>query len=213
VVELETSDGLTLAADCLPAPTCGAPALVLLHMIPPTWDRSSWPQDFRQRLVDAGLTVLVLDRRGAGASEGDPQDAYEGPDGWRDVEAAAVRLRADGWGDLSILGASNGTTSLLDYTVWAPAQDLPEPVSVGFMTGGAYTENQHPMSALPPIPAIFTYSTEERAWSEAQRALDPGDWIFHEYPEGDHGTRMFDAAPQVSDDLLAFFAPGTRRRR
>lgn len=59
--------------------------------------------------------------------------------------------------------------------------------------------------------AVFTYSTAERAWSEDQRPLDPGTWVFQEYAEGDHGTRMFDAAPEVADDLLAFYGPFVAR--
>ena len=75
------------------------------------------------------------------------------------------------------------------------------------MTGGTYTENNSPMASLPKVPAVFTYSTDERDWSEAQRALDPGSWSFHEYPDGAHGTGMFEAVPAVTDDLAAFFAP------
>jgi hypothetical protein len=95
---------------------------------------------------------------------------------------------------------------MVDYAVWARGEGAPVPVALGFLTGGAYTEAQTPMARLPAMPAVFTYSTAERAWSEAQRALDPGSWRFLEYPEGDHGTRMFTAEPQVSDDLIGFVA-------
>jgi len=57
------------------------------------------------------------------------------------------------------------------------------------------------------MPAAFTFSTLESGWSQAQAGLDPGTWSLLEYLEGDHGTRMFDAAPEVTDDLVAFFAP------
>jgi hypothetical protein len=73
------------------------------------------------------------------------------------------------------------------------------------MTGGTYTETNTSMTEVPTVPAVFTFSTEERAWSVDQQPLDPGTWSFLEYPDGDHGTRMFDAAPEVSDDLVAFF--------
>lgn len=204
VVTLETRDGLTLEADYLPTATAG-PGIVLLHMIPPGNDRSNWPGSFRQRLFEAGFSVLALDRRGAGGSEGVAEDAYTGPLGRNDVEAAVGKLVADGYGPIALLGASNGTTSMIDYAVWAPTEGLPEPVALGFMTGGTYTEAQNPMSAVPAVPAIFTTSTAERAWSEAQRPLDPGSWQFHEYPDGAHGTGMFEAAPVVGDDLLAFY--------
>jgi hypothetical protein len=155
--------------------------------------------------------VLVVDRRGAGGSEGEPVDAYEGPKGRNDVEACVVRLTEDGYGPISLIGASNGTTSMVDYAIWAPSQALPAPVALGFMTGGTYTENNNPMADLPQLPAVFTFSTAERDWSEAQRPLDPGSWIFHEYADGDHGTRMFTADPTVTDDLVTFFGPFAAR--
>lgn len=206
VITLEARDGTKLEADYYPQSE-PSPALVLLHMIPPSNDRSTWPTSFIDAMFDLGFTVLVVDRRGAGGSEGDPVDAYNGPKGRTDVEACAVRLTDDGYGPLSIIGASNGTTSMIDYAIWAPSQGLPEPVALGFMTGGTYTETNEVMEDLPQIPSVFTFSTAERAWSEDQRPLDPGTWSWLEYPEGDHGTRMFDADPTVTDDLTAFFAP------
>lgn len=210
VITLEARDGTTLEADYYPQPE-PSPGMVLLHMVPPSNDRTNWPSDFVQRMYDLGYSLLVVDRRGAGGSEGDPAEAYEGPKGRTDVEACAVRLTADGYGPLAIVGASNGTTSMVDYAIWAPSQGLPAPVALGFMTGGAYTENNEAMTDLPAIPAVFTYSTAERDWSEAQRPLDPGTWTFLEYADGDHGTRMFDAVPTVTDDLASFFAPFAAR--
>ena len=46
----------------------------------------------------------------------------------------------------------------------------------------------------------------EAAWSIDQMTLDPGSWLFLEYSGGDHGTRMFDAAPDVGDEIVAFLA-------
>ncbi len=206
VVSLTTRDGVALEADWYDVGVDGGPAFVLLHMIPPGNDRSNWPVAFVDRLAGQGWSVLVLDRRGAGASDGVAEEAYEGPNGKLDVEAAALYLQDQGAGDLAIIGGSNGTTSLLDYAAWAAGEGLPQPVAVGLMTGGSYTENQNPMSALPAVPAVFTYSTAERDWSEAQRPLDPGSWSFLEYDGGDHGTRMFDAKPKVKGDLVDFFA-------
>jgi pimeloyl-ACP methyl ester carboxylesterase len=206
VITLTTRDEVQLEADYYPQPSQDAPGIVLLHMVPPSNDRSNWPIPFRMALYDAGFSVLVVDRRGAGGSGGEATDAYEGPKGKNDVEACALRLADDGYGDLYLLGASNGTTSMLDYTVWAPGEALPVPLGLGFMTGGTYTENQNEVSELPEaLPAVFTYSTEERAWSADQQALGRAAWVFHEYADGDHGTRMFEAAPEVESDLLAFF--------
>ena len=55
------------------------------------------------------------------------------------------------------------------------------------------------------LPAVFTFSTEERAWSAALKDVSP-KWVFHEYPGGEHGTKMFEAKPQVERDLLRALA-------
>ncbi|MCB9745806.1 MAG: hypothetical protein H6740_24740 [Alphaproteobacteria bacterium] len=207
VITLTTRDGVELVADYLPAEAEGAPAVVLLHMIPPNWDRTTWPEDFRQALYAQGWSVLVVDRRGAGDSGGEAVDAYVGEKGRYDVEACALELAEDGAGPLAIIGASNGTTSMLDYAVWAAGEGLPEPVALGFMTGGTYTEAQTRMSELGEVPAVFTYSTDERAWSIAQQAhAAAGGWAFLEYADGAHGTHMFTAAPGVKDDLVSWLS-------
>ncbi|MCP4807842.1 MAG: alpha/beta fold hydrolase [Proteobacteria bacterium] len=207
VVELETRDEVTLVADYYPLDVEGGPAVVLLHMTPAGgWNRTDWPSEFIEALNTGGMTVLNVDRRGSGDSEGRGADAFQGEKGRYDVEAAAVRLRDDGYGDLIIIGASNGTTSLLDYSAWAASESLPVPKAAVFMTGGPYTETQTEMSELPTMPVQFTYSTAERDWSEDQRALDPGTWLFSEYADGDHGTKMFEAEPTVTQDITGFLA-------
>ncbi|MBX2800326.1 MAG: alpha/beta hydrolase [Myxococcales bacterium] len=206
VVQLQTRDEVTLEADFYDAGVDGSPAFVLLHMIPPGNDRTNWPTDFMELLVDNGWSALAVDRRGAGGSDGVASEAYTGPNGKFDVEAAVSFLSDRGATDLVLIGASNGTTSLLDYAVWAGGEGLPEPVAVGFMTGGNYTENQNAMKTLPQIPAVFTYSTAESAWSDAQKPLDPGSWSFLEYANGSHGTRMFGDKPDVRTDLVDFFS-------
>ncbi|MCB9777003.1 MAG: hypothetical protein H6742_00395 [Alphaproteobacteria bacterium] len=203
VLSLDTRDGVTLQAD-LYAGAGGAPAVLLLHMNPSGgWSRVDWPGDFLQRLVDQGFWVLALDRRGAGASGGVAEDAYQGEKGRYDVEAAAILLDGRGAGDLLVVAASNGTTSMVDYAVWAGGEGLPEPVGLGFLTGGSYTENQTAMEDLPAVPAFFTYSTAERAWSVDQEPLDPGSWSFREYEDGAHGTHMFEAVDDFGADIEA----------
>ncbi len=205
VIQLEARDGVMLEADYYPSTTEGATAFVLLHMYAVYYDRTGWPLDFIETLTGHGWAVIVPDRRGAGNSEGDPEESWNGEKGKWDVEACVLRLQEDGYADLAIVGASNGTTSMIDYAVWAPEEGLPEPVLLGYMTGGTYTIANTWMSNVPAVPSVFTYSTDEAAWSEGQMDLDPGTWAFHEYPGGDHGTLMFSAAPEVADDLEMFF--------
>jgi len=205
VVSLSTEDGVSLEADYYPVDSEGAPGVILVHMIPPNATRADWPSGFIRQLGEAGMAVIAIDRRGAGGSGGNPVDAYEGELGKWDVRAAVDRLQADGYGEFAVVGASNGTTSTIDYAVWADAHGEPTPAAVGFLTGGTYTENQNAMSAVPELPAFFAYSTAEAAWSNNQKGSQSG-WDFFEYPNGDHGTRLFTSGDkaQFRDDLLAW---------
>ncbi|MCB9677249.1 MAG: alpha/beta fold hydrolase [Alphaproteobacteria bacterium] len=206
---LQTRDGIELEADIwLGEP--GANGVVLLHMIPPHWDRTSWPTSFVEMLSKQGWSLCVVDRRGSGKSGGAPTDAYQGEKGKYDVEACVKRLQAHGLGKLGIVGASNGTTSMLDYAVWAPGEGLPEPAVLGFMTGGPYTENQTGVVLVEHIPAVFTFSQAEREWSGGLKGVSP-KWTFHEYLTGDHGTKMFDVRPDVAHDLLRGLTKGFGR--
>jgi pimeloyl-ACP methyl ester carboxylesterase len=208
VLRLDARDGVKLEADYLPADREGAPSVLLLHMVPPSNTRADWPPSLRERFAARGWTVVAIDRRGAGGSEGDPVEAYTGEKGKFDVEPFARRVVDDGFGPLAILGASNGTTSMIDYAAWAPDVGLPEPVALGFLSGGSYTENQTWMSEVPAVPMSFLYPPDEAAWPDAQRELDPGSWSFKAYEGGAHGTRLFTSAvdAEVQADLEAFLA-------
>jgi len=213
-ITVQTRDGLDLVGDFYAASRAERPGLLLLHMNPVYYDRHGWPSDFIEALNTRDWAVLNLDRRGAGDSEGSPEDAFLGQDGRYDAEAG-VRYLLDTAGcdpdAIALLGASNGTTTALDYATWVPdEEDLPTPAAMVFMTGGVYTENNSHMSGLTPLPLLFTYSTDERDWSEQQRALDPGSWLFLEYADGDHGTQMFEAAPEVVGDIGEFLSAALR---
>ena len=206
VVVLETRDGVSLEADYYAAES-GEVGVVLLHMIPPNWDRTSWPSEFVTRFQKRGWQVLALDRRGAGNSGGVAIEAYEGEKGRYDVEAAEAYLRERGAEKMVLVAGSNGTTSALDFTLWSVEEEgLETPDALVLMTGGTYTENNNDFGALALGSVMFTYSTEERAWSVAQQEHDPGSWLFREYPQGAHGTLMFEAEPSVSEEIESFLA-------
>jgi pimeloyl-ACP methyl ester carboxylesterase len=206
LINLDTRDGETLEADFIAAFEADRPGVVLLHMNPESNDRTNWPVDFVNELAERNWGVIVPDRRGTGGSTGTASAAFLGDAGRYDVEACVNHLLENGARNISIVAASNGTTSALDYAVWGPTESLPAPLAMVFMTGGNYTENNTEMSALSIEHALFTYSTAEKAWSEMQTALDPGTWQFNEYSDGDHGTRMFDAVPEVSQEIEDWLA-------
>ncbi len=94
---------------------------------------------------------------------------------------------------IALVGASNGTTSVLDYTL-AHDSGLPDPVAVTWMSPGAYTEAQHPIAdhrdTLDGVPIQWLYPDNE-PYSEAFINGAPADWEFTERGSV-HGTQMFD---------------------
>ena len=213
VVTLTTDDGVTLEGDLYTSGALDAPGVVLLHMIPPNHDRTGYPVAFCEALAAQGYNVLNIDRRGAGASGGVAQDAYSGPNGKLDPHAAIQYLLEMPCPSdptrLAIVGASNGTTSALDFTLWSSSDEsAPTPTTLVYLTGGDYTENQNSISDnlefLSPIQSLFVYSTDEATWSVSFEATAPETWTFSEYLDGAHGTLMFDAIPSSMDDVRAF---------
>lgn len=215
VVELSTSDGLLLAADYQPAATQSRGAVVLLHMIPPSNDRTSYPPEVRAAIVEGDLSVLNVDRRGAGASEGIAQEAYEGPGGLLDVEAAirflvnpALPCPVDP-SAIAIVGASNGTTSVMDYAVGHDSS-LPDPAAMVWMSPGTYTESQNRIpesrDVLDQRPLLWMYPSSE-PYSTA--FIDDGAPAWRFVERGDaHGTRMFDGGTlqeETTTELVEWF--------
>ena len=215
VVQLTTSDDVELEADLYTTGMSNQPGAVLLHMIPPGNTRANYPSDFIVSLVNRGINVLNVDRRGAGASQGNPVEAYTGPNGKLDAVAAYHFLVdhecAIDRAKVAYVGASNGSTTALDLAVHASSDAAVEtPAALVFLTGGGYTENQNSIDGnraiLEPIPIDFVFSTAERDWSATFEAGAPATWRFDEYDPGAHGTSMFSAAPASIDAVADFIA-------
>ena len=205
-VRFDTEDGETLAADHHVSAEPDLGAVILFHMIPPSNDRKGYPKRVREALAELGLTVLNVDRRGAGGSTGDPVAAYEGEGARLDMEAAVRYLLSPESGcpvaesKLLLVGASNGTTAVHDYTA-AHGADLPDPAATAWLSPGDYTEEQNAItgSATERTPVLWLYPTNE----PYSGAFVGGavDWEFVERGEV-HGTRMFDGG-DLEDDTVA----------
>lgn len=220
LVTLLTEDDVSLVADFYNAGVASGPAAVLLHMLPPNHDRSNYSPAFINALLDRGISVLNVDRRGAGGSGGVAQEAYFGPNGKWDAKAAYDFLSnhdcAFDPSKFTFVGASNGTTTALDFAVHANATaELSTPSALVFLTGGTYTEAQNRINdhrpLLDTLPILFVYSTQESGWSAQFVAGEGPRWMFHEYADGDHGTFMFvrrpDAIARVADFMQAALTP------
>jgi pimeloyl-ACP methyl ester carboxylesterase len=206
VVQLSTGDGLTLVADYTPPPTEDAGLAVFFHMTPVSgFNRADWPASVRSAFAALGLGVLVVDRRGAGDSEGEAEEAFVGDGGRLDVEAAvraalastACTIDPD---RIALIGASNGTTSVFDYAV-AHADDLPDPARLAFLSPGTYTENQHDLTDGwdRDVPLLWLFPSNEPFSLDFVDGA-PGDWEFQERGFA-HGTRMFDGGDLEADTV------------
>lgn len=211
VVQFTTDDGLDLTGDLYLSGETGGASVVLLHMIPPANDRTNYPRSFIDALVTRCVTVLNIDRRGAGDSEGDPMEAYVGPNGALDAKGAIEFLLAHASTPdpmrTAVVGASNGTTTALDFTVFAEmARTVELPAAVVMLSGGSYTENQNLVGGGPlaMVPTLFAYPESERAWNESLMAGAPATWAFREYTPGAHGTGLFGANPASIVDVAVF---------
>ncbi|MBW2460593.1 MAG: hypothetical protein JRH11_03020, partial [Deltaproteobacteria bacterium] len=185
-VALTTDDGVSLEADFHSSGLAGGGAAILLHMIPPSNNRSNYPVDFIQRLTDRGIAVINTNRRGAVAADGvSAQDAYQGPTGWLDAKAAFDFIGAHACGfdttRIVLVGASNGTTTAFDFVAETAADPDRGARALVFLTGGGYTENQRQINdqraVLDPLPIRFVYSTAEAAWSQGFEAGAPSPWV------------------------------------
>ncbi len=207
VVHVTTEDGVELEGDYY-GNHAGAEAVLLLHMIPPTYDRTTWPLDFIETLRADGYAVLALDRRGAGNSGGVAKDAYEGPNGVLDAYAAVDLLTDRGATSVVVIGASNGTTTSIDYTLTAADHGRPEPRAMIWMSPGEWTENNHAVADLDYAPLLFVYPNSEKSWSEAiHGADDPTDrWEYMKCAGSSHGTMMFDTVDGLGASLRDWLA-------
>lgn len=212
-VRLTTDDGVTLEADLHRTAEIGGPVALLVHEIPPRYDRKRYPARFIDALLLRGVSVLNLDRRGAGGSGGVAREAYRGPKGWLDVKAARDFLasypcKLDA-ARLVCVGASNGTTSCLDYAARAELSALV------LLTGGRYTEAQHPLSTARALPALLVTSAAEAAWSRARAGKGaPPSWKLLEYRgpgRAGHGTGIFRARPESIEQVADFIAEAVKR--
>ncbi len=210
---LRTDDGVDLVADLYPTqnPT-GAPAVIFLHMIPPSNSKANYPVAFAEAFQNRGFTVLNLNRRGAPGSGGVANEAYTGPAGKLDAKAAYDYLTNEcGISGYSMIGASNGTTTITDFAIFAAeTASIQAPASLIYLSGGPYTESQNSISvtsASMPASAFFAYPSAEAAWNLGIETIAPAGWRFTEYAPGTHGTGLITSNPEITDALLNFLDP------
>jgi alpha-beta hydrolase superfamily lysophospholipase len=224
VVTFSTSDKVKLEADYWPAASANRGAVILFHMNPQAFNRSNFPQRIRKMFNTLDLTVLNVDRRGAngGGSGGNATEAFSGPKGRLDVQAAMTFLLDPtrqcpiNTNHIVLVGASNGSTSVLDYTLGRTDQGQPAPAAMIWLSPGTYTEAQYKISAnltaLKALPILMIHPTSE-PYSTQYKSTST-NWKVIEVPNGRHGTQNFDngtreaiQAPAMVDWLKSHAIP------
>ena len=206
-VNIDTVDGETLAATWYQVNEKPQGTAVLLHMIPPGNTRANYPSEFIDALNQRCLNVLNVDRRGAGGSSGDPVAAYTGPNGVHDAEAAvafASSRDSEFSGErLVLVGASNGSTTVLDYVAQGNTV-----AAVALLSPGTYTENQQRVlgSGLESVPTLFAFPDSEADWSLAFESSGGENWVWRQYDGGRHGTGLFASHPESITETADFLA-------
>ena len=209
---ITTEDGVDLIADVYMVGTPGSPGVVLLHMIPPNHSKANFPANFIEALTDLGINVINVNRRGAPGSDGVAMEAYTGPNGKWDARAGYDFLVDHPCGvpadQIVMVGASNGTTSAVDFSVWAAGDDAAQqPAGLVFLSPGGYTENQNGLQANMDTlghPILFNYPTSEAGYNNGVAGWAPDAWDFVEYNPGSHGTGMFATNAESVDETATW---------
>jgi hypothetical protein len=157
-IELETSDGLALDGWYVP-PRNGAAVIVFPGRRESTQSRA-------RMLIDHGYGVILLDRRGEGASEGAPNAFGWGGD--RDAAAAVDYLRSRPEVDddrIAGIGLSVGGEMMLDLAA-KPDDGLAAVISEGAGTRSWAEERETPDGNLLGAPSLITKTVAVSLFSD-----------------------------------------------
>ncbi len=212
-----TKDGVRIAglfySGCV-----GGPAALLLHMMPAT--KESWDR-FARRLAKSGFAVLAIDLRGHGESRqaGDGRrldyklfEDRDHQDKIKDVEAAAAWLaeRQAPLKRLVVVGASIGANLAIAYAAAHPGVAATAALSPGLDYRGVTTPDKVRKMA-PGQPLFLAASSEDELSFKTDRELAQlkPDAVVREYGGAGHGTSMFDARPELMEELAAWLEEKT----
>ena len=208
VVDLSAADGTKLKATFFSAGKPG-PGVLLLHQC--NQQRKGW-DGLATRLAAAGISVLTLDYRGYGESEGKaPKDLppAEGAkvlnEKWPgDVDVAYSYLVSQPGVDAHIVGAG-GASCGVNQAIHLAIRH-PEVKSLVLLSGNADREGRAFLSKSEKVPVLLSAADDDGGAVELMEWLyslstNPGS-KFVEYPNGGHGVDIF-AAHKELPELIA----------
>ena len=204
-VAINTEDGVTLDARLFAADP--RRLVVLLHAYP--GDQRDW-FEFARELHQRGISVLTLDFRGYGGSEGDQDGARAD----RDARAAVRFARERGYELVVVVGASMGGSAAIVAAASEPVDGLvalsaPERFR-GMDAGHAVIEGRYPLLI---VAARGDTSAEHAAAVFEERRRDDGRHVLLVEVRA-HGTALLTSTEgdRVRERLFAFFDEVWRSR-
>jgi uncharacterized protein len=190
---LTMPDGVRLAAD-LYRPEGDGPFAVLLEALPYRKDdlTAGYRPEYRRLAAEGGFVVCRVDLRGTGSSGGDATDEYPEIE-QQDLAEVIAWLAAQPWsnGRVGMFGTSySGFNSIQMACEQPPALHA---ICAIYATDDRYTDDVHfmggalraidlvdychymtPMSALPPVPAVYGDGWREE-WARRVESMEP--WL------------------------------------
>ena len=199
VVDLTAADGTKLKATFFPAGKAG-PGVLLLHQC--NLQRKGW-DGLATQLAAAGVSVLTLDYRGYGESEGKaPKDLppAEGAkvlnEKWPgDVDMAFAYLVSQPGVDAHAVGAG-GASCGVNLAIHL-AERHPEVKSLVLLSGNADREGRAFLIKSEKMPVLLSAARDDAGAVELMQwiyslSANPGSKLV-EYPDGGHGVYIFAA--------------------
>lgn len=205
-VTFRTADGWTIHGRFYPSARASR-AVVLLHQrggSSADWDEAA------RKLAKAGLAVLAIDQRGAGASLG-PQNGADAPwDTTRDIAGAVAWLQGKGFKatHVALAGASYGANNCAIYAAQTPGVPAIALVS----PGANYHGLRMPDALARYRGAVLVLTAREDAITgdgpQLVKRLKPSSDL-RIYPGAAHGTELFADQPASLDALVEFLKSKT----
>jgi dienelactone hydrolase len=211
VVDLTAADGTKLKASFFSAGK-PAPGVLLLHQC--NQQRKGW-DGLAKQLAAAGISVMTLDYRGYGESEGTaPKDLPQAEavkvlnEKWPgDVDVAYRYLVSQPGVDRHIVGAG-GASCGVNQAIQL-ARRHPEVKSLVLLSGNADREARAFLSASEKLPVLLSAADDDGGAVELMKWLyslsaNPGS-RFAEYPNGGHGVEMFAAHKELPAMIVEWY--------
>lgn len=211
VVDLAATDGTKLKATFFSAGKAG-PGVLLLHQC--NMDRKGW-DGLAAKLAAAGISVLTLDYRGYGESEGKAPKDLPQAEGMKvlnekwpsDVDVAYNYLLSQPGINAKVVGAG-GASCGVNLAIHLAIR-RPEVKSLVLLSGNADREARAFLSKSEKMPLLLSAADDDAGAVELMQWLyslsaNPGS-KFLEYPNGGHGVHIFAAHQDLPASIVDWY--------